>query len=151
MKLFTILLSLTFFTNTYSNCTDDFNNGLSEYNFAAIYFDIGIQKHREAVALSLSSNPDFLEICNLLVDSVTGFSVAQSSYSNCMSDFNRAITSCSGSDSTQARQNKDVCKGNEDIANDNHTVLRSLLKNTCFTTKSKFEYVKLRTVKFLEL
>tara|TARA_B110000908_G_C9956286_1_gene314792 strand:+ start:30 stop:488 length:459 start_codon:yes stop_codon:yes gene_type:complete len=141
MKLLTLFVLLSFITNTYSDCNDDFNNGLSEYNFASQYFESGIQKHKEAVALSLTSNPDFFKICNILVDSVTGFSVAQSSYLNCMLDFHSAITTCSGSDSAEAKQNKEVCRNNEDIADDNLTTLRALLKNTCFSTKSNYQNI----------
>ena len=149
MKLFFIFIFFIFSANTFSSCDDDFNNGLSDYNFAAKYFQSGTQNYEEAVRLSRSTNPDIIEICNKLVDSVTGFNVAKNSYSNCSSNFNLAASSCRGDDSVQAGKNRDICIGNESIASDNHTTLRTLLRNTCFRASTHLEYVELATVEAL--
>ncbi len=129
--------------SSFATCNDDFNVGISEYNYAAGYFDKGINSYNTAVELSRSSNPVFLTICNHLVDSVTGFSVSTRSYGNCKTAFEGAMNSCTGQDKVQASQNREVCVGNEDIASDNLTTLRTLLKNTCFKGSGRLESVEL--------
>jgi len=146
MKITLLTILLAFTSLTYAGCEEDFNNGLNEYNFAARYFDNGIASYNAAVELSRTSNPDFLAVCNLLVDSVTGFSVATSSYTNCSLEFAKATGSCGGADSAQAASNKEVCLNNLNIANDNQTTLRRLLKNTCYVSSKKLDILKLKEI-----
>ena len=143
MRILTILFILLFSPIGHSACSDDFNTGLKEYGFATGYFESGLTAYNTALDLSRNGSSDFLKICNLLVDSVTGFNVAKNSYLNCSDSFNQAVSSCSEEDSRQAGLNKDVCLGNEDIASGNHTVLRNLLKNTCFKRTSILKNVTL--------
>jgi hypothetical protein len=132
MKKILVTLALGLTVNSYATCADHFDTGITEYNFAARYFESGMNAYNEAVAMSRSSNPNFLAICNKLVDSVSGFSVAKNSYGTCESEFTTAIGVCSGQDSTQAAQNAEVCAGNKNIANDNLTTMLGLLRNTCY-------------------
>ena len=149
MKTTMLFLLITFSINTFADCVDDYTNGFNEYNFATRYFDKGMSSYNKAVELSQSDNPVFVEICNLLVDSVTGFSVSKDSYLNCVDAFNSAITSCSGDDSTQASKNREVCASNQSIARDNHVVIGNLLKNTCFKGSKKLEFLELGEVEYL--
>lgn len=151
MKLFVLFVFVLFSTQAYSKCADDFNNGLSEYHFASKYFQNGVAKYNKAISLSGGNNPDFMKICNLLVDSVSGFSVAQDSFTNCGDLFNRAASSCSGNDAVQAGDNRDVCIGNADVASDNHKTLRNLLSNTCFKQKIPLHFKELDLIKTLAL
>lgn len=146
MKNILIFLITLFSFNTFANCSDDFNEGISEYQFAAKYFESGVNAYNKALELSQTGNADFLVICNLLVNSVSGFNVAKTSYGSCTSAFDRAISSCSGSDSDSARNNKEVCENNSSVASDNEGVLRNLLKNTCFKRSSQLEEVNLLSV-----
>lgn len=149
MKKILITLIMTFSAQTYAGCADDFNSGLNEYNFGARYFAQGTSSYNRAVELSRTPNPDFLTVCNHLVDSVTGFSVATNSYAACSSDFSKAVSTCSGRDSIQASQNREVCLGNQNISNDNQTTLRTLLKNTCYVRTSSLEEVNLKEIDFI--
>ena len=132
MKSILLGTLILFSANTFASCNDDFNAGISEYNFAAKYFDSGLNSYNRAVALSRTSNPNLVTICNLLVDSVSGFSVSNDSYTNCTNSFNSAMASCSGQDRVLASDNKKVCSGNQEIALDNHSTVLNLLKNTCY-------------------
>lgn len=151
MKIFAFFAFVLFSTHTHAKCADDFNSGLSEYHFASKYFQTGVAKYNKAVSLSGGNNPDFMKICNLLVDSVSGFSVALDSFNNCGDLFNRAATSCSGNDAVQAGDNRDVCIGNADISSDNHKTLRSLLSNTCFKQKIPLHFQELDSIKTLSV
>ncbi len=149
MKSIILLLFMALSTQSFATCADDFDNGFKEYDFAGSYFEKGTLSYNTAVELSRSNNPVFITICNHLVDSVSGFSVATDSYRNCSNSFNSAMSTCSGGDRTQAAQNKDVCVGNQGIASDNLVVLRRLLKNTCFKGSKKLENVELGKVESL--
>jgi len=127
-------LALTLSTYTFANCNDDFNGGITEYNFAAKYFERGVNAYNTAIELSQTANPDLTTICNHLVDAVTGFNVAADSYQGCLDFFTSATTSCSGDDSQSAIKNAEICQNNHSIAFDNGNVVRNILQNSCYAT-----------------
>ena len=148
MKITLLTLLIAFTSHTFAGCADDFTNGLNEYNFAARYFAQGSSSYNRAVELSRTTNPNFDTVCNHLVDSVAGFSVATNSYAACSSDFSRAVSSCGGNDSVQAVQNREVCLGNQNIANDNQITIRLLLKNTCYLKTNSLEKIELEEINY---
>jgi len=132
MKKMIAIATLLLSVQAAATCVDHFENGIAEYNFAQRYFNSGMTSYNEAVEMSRSSNPNFLAICNKLVDSVSGFTVAKNSYGACAGFFNQAVSSCSGQDSQVAAENAGVCNNNFGIANDNQATMLGLLKNTCY-------------------
>lgn len=149
MKFFlSVLLLLSLNSNSFAGCSEDFNSGMQSYGFASTYFQKGLDNYERAVTLSRQGSSDFMKICNLLVDSVTGFNVATDSYTNCGNSFDRAMRSCSFEDAQLAEANKKVCVGNIDIAAGNHSILRDLLAKSCFKRSSSLEGTKLETKRF---
>lgn len=135
MKKFIALCAITMSFNTFANCTEDFNKGISEYEFAMNYFDSGSSSYQAAVDESRGQGRRSV-ICDHLVKSTTGFDVATKSFTNCTEAFNSAISSCSGQSSTVAGENKVVCSGNLDVASDNYRQVFLTLKRTCFVSKN---------------
>ena len=140
--LISLLLFLTF--NAFADCVTDYNGGIGEYEHAASYFDNGLNAYNKAVELSQAGNPDFTQICDLLVDSTSGFSTSKDFYLRCTESFSAATTSCSGSDSDNAKKNKEVCIGNYSIALDNFNAIKNLLKKSCFRNSKELEFVDLQ-------
>jgi len=133
MKKLLVVATALLSIQAHANCSEFFDSGISEYNFASRHFQNGMNAYNAAVEMSRSSNPNFLAICNKLVDSVSGFSVSKDSYTKCQEAFNGAVQSCANPEDRQlALSNYNVCTENKAIADDNFTTLRVLLKNTCF-------------------
>ena len=146
MKITLLLLLSVFSLSTFANCADDYNIGLNEYGFATRHFDKGSASYQAAVDNAGSNNPNMAIICKHLVDSVSGFYVANESYGNCAKAFGAATSSCSGSDSTSAANNKKICNGNKTIANDNEKVVRNSLKNSCFSGSEFLDFAPLENI-----
>jgi hypothetical protein len=146
-KLFTIA-ALALSMNTYATCTDDFNKGLSEYDFAMTYFNSGASFYQQAVDESRGQARRSV-ICAHLLKSTTGFDVAKSSFTNCESAFTSAISSCQGQSSDIARENAGVCTGNKDVALNNYQQVSLTLRRTCFAAKSSSSLKELSPIKDL--
>jgi hypothetical protein len=151
MKIALVVLSIVFAVKSFAGCADDFSNGVNEYAIGSKYFDKGLTAYNKAVEMARSSNPDFLAICNKLVDSVSGFSVATDSYGGCANHFNLAISSCTLGDSVQARKYKAVCVDNQGVASGNQAALRSTLQQTCYKASKSFEEIELEEIDYLEI
>ncbi|WP_127718412.1 hypothetical protein [Halobacteriovorax sp. HLS] len=117
--------------NANAACTEDFNKGLSEFDFAMTYFNTGASSYQLAVDESRGQGRRSV-ICSHLLKSTTGFDVAKSSFTNCGSAFNSAISSCSGQSSDIARENAGVCAENTEVATNNYQQVALTLKRTCF-------------------
>jgi len=134
MKKFIALCAITMSFSTFANCTEDFNTGISEYEFAMNYFDDGASSYQAAVDESRGQGRRSI-ICAKLIKATTGFDVATKSFTNCTAAFDSAISSCSGQSSTVAGENKAVCSGNLGVAADNYRQVLITLKRTCFISK----------------
>ncbi len=134
MKQLIAICALAVSFNTYSTCTDDFNQGIAQYEFAMNYFESGSANYQIAVDESRGQGRRSV-VCNALVKSNTGFDVATSSFSKCIESFTSAASSCSGQSRDIALENKDVCVGNHDIAKGNYEQILSTLKATCFKSE----------------
>jgi hypothetical protein len=117
--------------NAGATCTEDFNKGLSEFDFGMTYFNSGASSYQLAVDESRGQGRRSV-ICSHLLKSTTGFDVAKESFVKCESSFGSAISSCSGQSSDIARENAGVCTGNKDVAANNYQQVALTLKRTCF-------------------
>ncbi|OUR93668.1 hypothetical protein A9Q84_19575 [Halobacteriovorax marinus] len=134
MKKFIALCAITMSFGAYASCTEDFNKGISEYEFAMNYFDSGASAYQAAVDESRGQGRRSV-VCANLLKSTTGFDVATKSFTNCTSAFGSAVNSCSGQSSTVAGENQAVCSGNLNVASNNYRQALLTLKRTCFISK----------------
>ena len=141
MKQLIAICALAVSFNTYSACSDDFNEGIAQYELAMKYFNQGSASYQAAVDESNGQGRRSV-ICNALLKSNTGFDVATNSFNTCIQSFANAANSCSGESRTIALENQEVCTGNHDVARGNYAQILSTLKATCFKS-SKSEKVSL--------
>ncbi|GEM_PF-6146861 len=131
MKLIIAICALAVSFTTYSSCSEDFNKGISQFEFAMSYFEEGSQNFQ--IALDESRGQGRADvICGALIKSNTGFDVATSTFNGCIESFTKASNSCSGQSRNIALENKDVCVGNHNVAKGNYEQVLATLKATCF-------------------
>lgn len=128
--------------NANASCTDDFNKGLSEFDFGMSYFNSGSSSYQRAVDESRGQGRRTV-ICSHLLKSTTGFDVAKESFVKCEASFGSAIASCSGQSSDIARENAGVCTGNKDVAVNNYQQVALTLKRTCFKSEESSTEISL--------
>ena len=134
--------------NAGASCTDDFNKGLSEFDFGMTYFNSGSDSYNSAVDESRGQARRSV-ICSHLMKATTGFDVANSSFTNCESAFSSAIQSCEGQSREIARENAGVCTGNKDVALNNYQQVSLTFRRTCFATESSKTSVELNSLESL--
>ena len=134
MKQLIAICALAVSFTTYSACTDDFNQGIAQYELAMNYFESGSANYQLAVDESRGQGRRSI-VCDALIKSNTGFDVATNSFSKCIESFTSATSSCSGQSRDIALENKDVCVGNHDVARGNYQQILSTLKATCFKSE----------------
>ena len=128
--------------NANATCSDDFNKGLSEFEFGMTYFNSGSSSYQLAVDESRGQGRRSV-VCSHLLKSTTGFDVAKESFVKCESSFGLAIASCSGQSSDIARENTGVCAGNKGVAINNYRQVALTLKRTCFISEESSKEITL--------
>ena len=148
MKIIIAICALAVTFTSYSSCSEDFNKGISQFEYAMSYFQEGSQNFQLALDESRGQGRRSV-ICDALLKSNTGFDVATTTFSSCIDSFTQASNSCSGQSRNTALENREVCVGNQDVAKGNYEHVLSTLKATCFISSKGGEIKLIDTIQEL--